>query len=105
MQSLESHLPDRCGNISAQSLRPNIGRSAGGIVGSHAGHLICASWLPLATADDDHVVHANCATREIPPLEQIMRRARAVKPGEVIGRPSAHGRYVYEVDADPAGQV
>jgi uncharacterized membrane protein YkoI len=42
------------------------------------------------------------------PLEQIIQRARAVNPGEVIETEleCKHGRYVYEVEIlDQAGQV
>jgi uncharacterized membrane protein YkoI len=67
-------------------------------------------WLaPRATADDDHVVARKLRDAgEILPLEQIIQRARAVKPGELIETEleRKHGRYVYEVEIlDQGGQV
>ena len=111
MQSFESRTRrSAADNISKQSLRPNIGRSVGVLPAVALLTLLCAGWLaPRATADDDHVVARKLRDAgAILPLEQIIQRARAVKPGELIetelGR--KHGRYVYEVEIlDQGGQV
>jgi len=75
--------------------------------------LLAVLWVgwsaPLATADDDHVVARRLREAgAILPLERIIERARAAKPGEVIETELERkkGRYVYEVEIlDTAGQV
>ncbi|MEO8627780.1 MAG: PepSY domain-containing protein [Betaproteobacteria bacterium] len=62
-----------------------------------------------AIADSDHLIARKLReSGEILPLEKILQRARAAKPGQVIEAEleSKKGRYVYEVEIlDAAGQV
>jgi uncharacterized membrane protein YkoI len=64
---------------------------------------------PVAVADSDHEIARRLReSGEILPLEKIVERARAVKPGEIIETEFERklGRYVYEVEIlDSAGQV
>ena len=66
----------------------------------------------LSRADDDDVDAAEAArlskAGEILPLEKIVERANAEKPGQVLETEleRKHGRYVYEVEIlDDKGQV
>jgi uncharacterized membrane protein YkoI len=65
--------------------------------------------VPAAAGDSDHVVARKLReSGQILPLEQIVERARAAKPGEIIETEleREQGRYVYEVEIlDSAGQV
>jgi uncharacterized membrane protein YkoI len=78
----------------------------------------CAAWFTLlctalfaqlAAAEDDHVLARKLRDAgEILPLEQILQRARAARPGEVIEtelkRKKSH--HVYKVEIlDKTGQV
>jgi hypothetical protein len=72
--------------------------------------VICAAlYAPIAVADSDHELARKLReSGEILSLEQIVERARAVKPGEIIETEldRKQGRYVYEVEIlDSAGQV
>ena len=70
--------------------------------------LLAAAAAPVA-ADDDHITARKLReSGEIMPLEKIIERARAEKPGEVLETEldRKNGRYVYEVEiVDEAGQV
>lgn len=70
--------------------------------------LLAAAAVP-AGADDDHITARKLReSGEIMPLEKIIERARAEKPGEVLETEldRKNGRYVYEVEiVDEAGQV
>lgn len=73
------------------------------------GILMVAATAVPAVADDDHVNARKLReSGEIMPLEKIIERARAAKPGEVLETEldRENGRYVYEVEiVDDAGQV
>lgn len=60
-------------------------------------------------ADEDHELARKLREAgAILPLEEIVRHARAAKPGELLETDleKKHGRYVYEVEIlDKAGQV
>lgn len=70
--------------------------------------LFSAAAVP-AVADDDHVTARKLReSGQIMPLEKIIERARAEKPGEVLETEldREKGRYVYEIEiVDDAGQV
>jgi uncharacterized membrane protein YkoI len=72
------------------------------------GALVAAAAVP-ALADDDHVTARKLRqSGQIMPLEKIIERARAEKPGDVLETEfdRKNGRYVYEVEiVDEAGQV
>ncbi len=82
-------------------------RRAGGAV---AAAICIAVAAPVAVADSDDHVRARKLREsgEILSLEQIVERARAAKPGEVIETDldRKQGRYVYEVEIlDSMGRV
>ncbi len=71
---------------------------------------LCATLFAVpAIADSDHLIARKLReSGEILPLEKILERARAAKPGQIIETELERkkGRYVYEVEIlDPAGQV
>jgi uncharacterized membrane protein YkoI len=73
------------------------------------GILLLAVTAVPAVADDDHVNARKLReSGEIMPLEKIIERARAEKPGEVLETEleQKNGGYMYEVEiVDAAGQV
>ncbi|HKQ25998.1 MAG TPA: PepSY domain-containing protein [Burkholderiales bacterium] len=78
-------------------------------IASLLGILMLATATVPAVADDDHVNARKLReSGEIMPLEKIIERARAEKPGEVLETEldRKNGGYVYEVEiVDDAGQV
>ena len=78
-------------------------------IASLLGILMLAATAVPAVADDDHVNARKLReSGEIMPLEKIIERARAEKPGEVLETEldRKNGGYVYEVEiVDDAGQV
>lgn len=62
-----------------------------------------------AVADEDYELARKLReSGQILALEEIVKRARAVKPGELLETDleNKHGRYIYEVELlDKAGQV
>lgn len=73
-----------------------------------AGLLFCASMAP-ATAEDDHVTARRLReSGQILPLEQILERARARQPGQVLETELERkdDAYIYEVEIlDREGRV
>jgi uncharacterized membrane protein YkoI len=82
-------------------------RRAGGC--ALAAAICIAAGTPVAVADGDHEIARKLReSGEILPLERILERAHAAKPGEIIETEleRKQGRYVYEVEIlDGAGQV
>lgn len=63
----------------------------------------CSPAWPIrpAVAGDDHVDAARLrAAGQILPLEQILQRARAERPGKILDTEleREHGRYIYELE-------